>query len=101
MATIETECQPRGRGRPLGVNNVRSYKWDVTFYDLDTDTFIKHKCTSVKDINEKFGLKLNSDYVRRIMSRYRADLSMRNGQNSFLARWGHIHIKKINEPIHR
>ena len=30
---------------------------------------------------------------------YRADMSMRNGENSFLKRWGHIHLEKIHEPV--
>ena len=33
------------------------------------------------------------------MTHYRADESMRNKENSFLARWGHIKINRINEPI--
>ena len=32
------------------------------------------------------------------MTKYRADTTMRNGENSFLNRWGHIKIDKIFEP---
>ena len=26
-------------------------------------------------------------------------MSMRNGENSFLKRWGHIQLEKIHEPV--
>jgi len=86
-------------GRPKGVGNVKTYKWDVIVFDKDTNTFKREKCITIADINEKFGLKLNTDYVKRISTKYRADMSMKNKSNSFLARWGHIQITKIFEPI--
>lgn len=86
-------------GRPKGVGNVKTYKWDVTIFDKETNTFKKGKCTTIADINEKFGLKLNSDYVKRISTKYRADMDMKMKKNSFLARWGNISIKKIYEPV--
>ena len=93
------EVKKETRGRPKGSPNVGIYTWDVTVFYKETNTFKREKCTTIKDINEKFGLKLNSDYVKRICTKYRADMTMRNKQNSFLARWGFIDIKKINERI--
>lgn len=55
------------------------------------------KFSSIKELNDEWGMKLNSDYVKRIMTRYRADENMRNKENSFLARYGHINIEKICE----
>jgi len=86
-------------GRPKGVGNVKTYKWDVIVFDKVTNTFKREKCITIADINEKFGLKLNTDYVKRISTKYRADMSMKNKSNSFLARWGHVSIQKIYEPV--
>ena len=87
------------QGRPKGANNLKTYKWNVTVFDKDTNTFKRDKCVSVNDINEKFGLKLNSDYVMRIRTKYRADMDMKKKASSFLARYGHIQIEKIYEPV--
>tara|TARA_R110001592_G_C13069027_1_gene741634 strand:+ start:750 stop:1124 length:375 start_codon:yes stop_codon:yes gene_type:complete len=91
----------RKQGRPVGATNLKTYKtykWDVTVFDKDTNTFKRDKCVSVSDINEKFGLNLNSDYVKRIRTKYRADMDMKKKGSSFLARWGHVQIEKIYEP---
>lgn len=87
------------KGRPKGSGNKSSYKWKIVIFDNDTKTFKEGKFYSVNHINKELNLKLNSDYVRRIMTHYRADKTMRNKDNSFLARYGHIKIEKINEPI--
>ena len=87
------------KGRPLGAANLKTYKWDVTVFDKDTNTFKQCKCVSVNDINEKFGLNLNSDYVKRIRTKYRADMDMKKKESSFLARYGNISIQKIYEPV--
>ena len=91
----------KGAGRPKGSANVKAYKWKVTLFDDKTKTFKEGKYTSVNHINQELNLNkpLNSDYVRRIMTKYRADPNMRNKENSFLARYGHIQIQKIYEPI--
>jgi methyl coenzyme M reductase gamma subunit len=89
-------------GRPKGSGNVSYYKWKVMLFDDKTKSFKEGKYTSVNHINQELNLDkpLNSDYVRRIMTRYRADPNMRNKENSFLARYGHIQIEKIYEPVH-
>tara|TARA_R110000782_G_scaffold107759_2_gene196183 strand:+ start:320 stop:604 length:285 start_codon:yes stop_codon:yes gene_type:complete len=86
-------------GRPKGTSNNKTYKWKVILFDDKTKLFKEGKYTSVNHINQELNLKLNSDYVRRIITKYRADPNMRNGENSFLARYGHIQIEKIYEPI--
>jgi hypothetical protein len=87
------------RGRPVGsiTNNV--YKWEVRIFDKDTHIFKEGKCRSVADINKQFGTNLTNDLVKRIETKFRADMNMRNKENSFLARWGHIQIKKINQKV--
>ena len=71
----------------------------LILFDDKTKLFKEGKYTSVNHINQELNLKLNADYVRRIITKYRADPNMRNGENSFLARYGHIQIEKIYEPI--
>lgn len=89
----------KGKGRPKGSGNVSYYKWKVMLFDNDTKRFVEGKYTSVNHINKELNLNLNADYVRRIMTKYRADPNMRNGENSFLARYGHIQIEKIHEKV--
>lgn len=101
---VENSLLEKGKsGRPKGSANIKAYKWKVTLFDNETKSFKEGKYISVGDINKDRNLNLekplNSDYVKRIMTKYRADPNMRNKQNSFLARWGHIQIEKIYEPI--
>jgi len=86
-------------GRPKGTQNNKVYKWKVILFNNETKSFKEGKYTSVNHINQELNLNLNSDYVRRIMTKYRADPNMRNKENSFLARYGHIQIQKIYEPV--
>lgn len=86
-------------GRKSGGTNHKAYKWSVCMYDKDTNQIKEGKFYSIRHLNDEWNLNLNSDYVKRIMTRYRADLSQRNKENSFLHRWGHIKINKINEKV--
>jgi len=86
------------KGKAKGVVNNKNLKWKITVFDKDKNEFKEGKFTTISALNEGMGLNLNGDYVRRIMTKYRADTSMRNGENSFLNRWGHIKIDKIFEP---
>ena len=83
--------------RPTGALNRSKYKWDICMYDTETKQMKQRKFSTIAELNEEWNMKLNSDYVRRIITGYRADASMRNKENSFLARYGHIKITKINE----
>ena len=87
------------RGRKEGWVNTKYYIWKVTVFNRTTNTFTTGKYTSVIHINEVLGTSFNSDHVRRIMTKYRADPTMRNKNNSFLARYGHYNIEKIHELI--
>jgi len=97
------ENEKRGRGRPKGMGNCSYYKWKITIFDKETNSFKEGKYISVGDINKDYseylGISLNSDYVKRIMTKYRADPDMKKKDNSFLARWGHIKIEKIHEKV--
>lgn len=89
----------KGAGRPKGSSNNKTFRWKVIIFDNNTKRFKEGKYYSVNHINQELNLSLNSDYVRRIMTKYRADTNMRNKENSFLARYGHIQIEKICEPV--
>ena len=86
------------KGKAKGVKNNKNLKWKITIFDKETNSFKEGKITTISALNEGMGLKLNGDYVKRIMTKYRADPNQRNGINSFLNRWGHIKIEKILEP---
>ena len=87
------------KGRKKGSGNCSFYKWEVVLFDKTNNTFKEGKFCSINDLNRDWELKLNSDYVKRIITRYRADLTQRNKENSFLARYGHIKITKIHEKV--
>ena len=87
------------KGRKKGSRNCSYYKWEVIIFDKETHTFKEGKFISINALNTEWNLELNADYVRRIMTKYRADMSGRNKENSFIARYGHIKINKIHEKI--
>lgn len=86
------------KGKAKGVINIKNLKWKITIFDKETSTFKEGKFTTISALNKGMNLNLNGDYVKRIMTKYRADVTMRNGDNSFLSRYGHIKIEKIFEP---
>lgn len=89
----------RNPGRPAGASNITTYKWKVVKFDKEKNKFVEGKFRSIKDLNETWDLKWNADYVKRIMTGYRADQNQRNGENSFYSRWGNYNITKIKEKI--
>lgn len=98
--TLENQTlEKRKQGRPVGSVTNGVLKWEVRIFDKETNTFREGKFCSVKDLNEKFNLNLTNDTVRRIRTKYRVEMTMRNKENSFLARYGHIQIYKINEKV--
>jgi len=96
---ISTIKEKNYKGKIAGCENNKKYHWHIVMFDKNINQMREGKYTTIKKLNEDLGLKLNGDYVKRIMTHYRADESMRNKENSFLARWGHIKINRINEPI--
>ena len=96
---ISTIKEKNYKGKIAGCENNKMYHWHIVMFDNNINQMREGKYTTIKKLNEDLGLKLNGDYVKRIMTHYRADESMRNKENSFLARWGHIKINRINEKI--
>jgi len=93
------ELSTNNKGKPKGSINNKTLKWKITIFYKDTNTYREGKFTTISSLNEGMNLNLNGDYVKRIMTHYRTDKNMRNKENSFLARWGHIKIEKICEKV--
>jgi hypothetical protein len=84
----------KGRGESP---NYKKYKWEIILFDKNTNTFKNGKFESLKELNEGMNLNITLDISWRLRNMKRVDMNQRNGDNSFLSRWGHIQIKKINE----
>lgn len=78
-----------------------TYKWKVAIYDQETGEVKVGKFCSIPHMNKEWNMRLSTEQAHRIHSHYRTDESMKFGKNSFLARWGHIKIEKIAEPVER
>lgn len=85
------------KGKQFGAVNCKFLKWKISILDTSTGQTKSGKFTTIAKLNEAMDLKLNGDFVKRSMYNYRTDMSMRNKQNSFLSRYGHIKIEKIFE----
>ena len=96
---VKFDKRTLNKGKPKGARDYKVYKWKVTLFDRETNQLKEGKFCSIPHLNEEWGLKLTSDIVHRIQTNYRADMTMRNGKNSFLYRWGHIKLEKIREPV--
>jgi hypothetical protein len=93
-------AKPKGfAGRGFGNKTTKIYKWDITLFDKENNEFKSGKFCTIRDINEKMNLKLTTDIIWRLTTLSRVDTNKRNKENSFLARFGHIKITKIREPI--
>ena len=90
--------KPEGfKGRGEGNGNWTKYKWSVIVFDKDTNEFRTGKFVSLKELNEKMKLDLTVDTSWRLRTLKRVDTQKRNKDNSFLARYGHIKLEKIDE----
>ncbi len=65
--------------------------------DKDTNEMKQGKFSTIKQLNEEMGLTLTNDLVWRLTTGNRVDTNKRNKDNSFLSRYGHIKLTKINE----
>jgi hypothetical protein len=70
-------------------------KWRVYCYDQEQKRIRTGDFASIGQINREWDMNLTYDIVRRIRTGFRVDEKMRNKENSFLSRWGHIKIEKV------
>ncbi len=104
MDVIESKpkryAKPEGfYGRGKGNCNYKKLKWEIVFYDKEEGKIKEGKYSTIKRLNADLGLNLNTDLVWRLTTGNRVDTTQRNKDNSFLSRWGHINLKKIDEII--
>ena len=82
--------QGRGKGKP----NYIQLKWEVMMYK--EGEFKNGKFSSIAELNKEWDLKLNSCIVQRLMTHKRVDEN-KSRANSFLQKYQHIQLTKINE----
>lgn len=100
MSSVEIKkyAKPEGfKGRGEGNGNYKKFKWSITLFDKESNSFKEGKYTTIKDMNEGMGLKLTGDIVWRLTTGKRVDTTKRNKDNSFISRYGHIKLVKIAE----
>lgn len=91
------EIKREYKTKPKGVENRKYYMWDLILFDKESGMLSQHKFSTIKELNETTGLNLTNDLAYRLHSKYRTDLNARNGENSFLKKYGHIKLQKIKE----
>ena len=84
-------------GRKKGSKNYKTYKYYVTIYNKETNQLQSGKYFCLKHINEELNLSLSGEMLHRMHTHYRIDPHMKKGQNSFLAKYGHIKVERIRE----
>lgn len=90
--------KPEGfKGRGDGNLNWKKYKWSIIMFDKDINEFKSGKFVSLNDLNENMNLDLSNDTCWRLRTLKRVDISKKNKENSFLSKYGHIQITKIDE----
>ena len=92
--------KPEGfEGRGKGSTNYKTFKWDIIFFDKEKNEMRTGKFPTIRALNEALGLNLTTDIVWRLTTLNKVDTSRRNKENSFLARFAHIKLTKINIPV--
>ena len=90
--------KPEGfAGRGKGSENWKKFKWNIIMFDKENNEMKSGKFCTIKELNEKMGLTLSIDTAWRLRMLKRVDTTKRNGDNSFLSKYGHIKLEKIDE----
>ena len=82
------------RGRPTGSPNRTHYKWLLTVFDKDSNTFRGGKYSTVKEMNEVQGTNWSCDFINRLYTRRGVNPSP---TGTFTKKHGHLKLEKINE----
>lgn len=85
-------------GRGVGTSNYKKNKWEIVYFNKEINELRTGKFSTIKQLNEEMGLSLTNDVVWRMTTGKRVDTSKRNKDNSFLNRYAHIKLTKIDEP---
>jgi len=82
-------------GRPPGAQNRTNYKWLLTVFDKESNTFVRGKYSTVREMNEDRGTEWSCDFINRLHSRK----GISQKPNSvFIKKHGHLNLEKICEP---
>jgi len=84
-------------GRGKNSKNYKKFKWNITMYDKESCTMKSGKFSTIKDLNQEMNLQLNVDICQRLLTGKRVDKTKKHKDNSFLAKYGHIKLEKIDE----
>ncbi len=93
----KTDKRVNNPGRQPGSRNYKTYKYQITMYDKETNRIKTGKFFCLRHINEELNLSLSGEMLHRMHSHYRIDPLMTKGKNSFLVKYGHINVERINE----
>ncbi len=84
-----------------GRGNSKSYKnnkWSITMYDKEKDMIRTGKFATKEQMISEFNLDIGKDHIYRLATGRKVDTLKTKKNSSFLSRYGHIKIEKINEP---
>jgi len=93
------------KGRSVGSKCWRTYKWQITIHDLETGTSQVGKYITLEDFYNKQHIYLTTHTVKKLKNirEKLGDYSMDDVRNanpfSVLAKYGHLKIEKIHEPV--
>lgn len=83
--------------RTKGSVNSKKYKWSVLMFDKDTGEFKQGKYSSINEMNNDLGTNISNDLAWRIITKNKVDTSKKFKDNSFLSKYQHIKLEKIDE----
>lgn len=98
MDPIKYQKPPNFKGRGLGNKSYKKNKWHCIYYDKDQETMISGKFKTKEHLLEELKLDITPDQIYRLVSGARVDTEKTKKKSSFLSRFGHIKITRIDEP---
>ena len=85
--------------RAKGSLTTKIYKWSILMFDETSGEFKQGKFCSINHLNRELGLNISNDLAWRMISKNRVDFNNKFGEKSFLNKYKHIKLEKINEPV--
>ena len=66
-------------------------------FDKDTGEFKQGKYSSINEMNNDLGTNISNDLAWRIITKNKVDTTKKFKDNSFLSKYQHIKLEKIDE----
>ena len=90
--------KPEGfQGRGKGAKTYNKLKWEIIMYDKESNRIKTGKFSSKEQMIAEMKLDLSPDHIYRLSSGKKVDETKRLKDSSFLEKYGHIQITKIDE----